>query len=160
MDPESKKKLLRHIPSGLYVIGLSRDGEHHAFTGSFLSQMSLKPPGIMTAVRKESKSFEILSQSKVFTVNFIHKDRRATLEHFFKPATSREGNRLGSFPCRTGKTGAPILDEAIGHLECEVRSIADSFGDHAVVIAEVVDAVVREDVAPLIMSDTPWHYGG
>src|SRR6185503_2759568 len=102
-----------------------------------------------TAVRKDSKSFEMLSKARVFTVNYIAKDRRATLEHFFKPATSREGNRLGPFPFKTGKTGAAILDEAVGHLECEVRSITDSFGDHAVVVAEVIDAVISKDADPL-----------
>jgi len=160
MDLEAKKKLLRRVPSGLYVISIFEGGEHHAFTGSFLSQMSFTPPGIMIAVRKGSKSCEMISKSRAFVVNYFSKDGRATLEHFFKAATSHEGNRLGPFSFRTGKTGAAILDESIGHIECEVRSMAAEFGDHVVVVAEVIDAALREDVDPLIMSDTPWHYGG
>lgn len=160
MDNEQKKKLLRRIPCGLYVAGVRGDGECHAFTVSFLTQTSIKPPAVAMAVRKDGKSLEMIRQSRVFTVNYIDKSRRATLEHFFKPSTSRDGDRLGPFPYRTAKTGAPILDEAVGYLECEVREIAEAFGDHALVVGEVLDAVLRNDVEPIIMSDTPWHYGG
>ena len=34
------------------------------------------------------------------------------------------------------------------------------FGDHEAVIGEVVNAKLIETVDPIIMSDTPWHYGG
>ena len=61
---------------------------------------------------------------------------------------------------RTGKTGAPILDDAIAFVECEVREIANDGGDHAVVIGEVVEAGVRKDEPSLTLMDTGWHYGG
>ncbi|GBD40458.1 hypothetical protein HRbin38_00316 [bacterium HR38] len=33
-------------------------------------------------------------------------------------------------------------------------------GDHSVVVAEVVEAGVRQEAKPLIMWDTGWFYGG
>jgi flavin reductase (DIM6/NTAB) family NADH-FMN oxidoreductase RutF len=34
-------------------------------------------------------------------------------------------------------------------------------GDHSVVVAEVVEAGVRQaDAAPMALRDTVWHYGG
>ncbi|MBI4352348.1 MAG: flavin reductase family protein, partial [Candidatus Omnitrophica bacterium] len=57
------------------------------------------------------------------------------------------------------RTGAPILDRAVGFLECEVRQIVEA-GDHSVVIGEVVEAEAVKEEPPLVMSDTPWHYGG
>lgn len=159
MDAAAKRKLLRHIPCGLYVVGVKSGGELHGFTGSWVSQISMDPPCIVIGVRADSKSFEMIKSGKVLTVNYIRKENKATLEHFFKPP-ALSGNRLGTFPFTTGKTGAPILEEAVGFLECEVRKVVDGFGDHAAVIAEVIEAFVKDDVAPLIMSDTPWHYGG
>ena len=61
---------------------------------------------------------------------------------------------------RFGKTGAPILEEAIAWVECEVREIANQGGDHAVVIGEVVEAKVNKDEPALTLMDTGWHYGG
>jgi flavin reductase (DIM6/NTAB) family NADH-FMN oxidoreductase RutF len=61
---------------------------------------------------------------------------------------------------RAGKTGAPILEEAIAYFECEVREIANQSGDHAVVIGEVVEAGLARDEPALTLMDTGWHYGG
>jgi len=159
MNPDIKKKLLRKIPYGLYVIGVKSGDDLHGLTGSWLTQVSMNPPVIAIGIREGTKSLEMIKQGKVLTVNFISKGGRAIIEHFFKSAT-REGNRLGQYAFHTGKTGAPILDEAIGCLECEVKQIADGFGDHAIVIAEVVEADLPSDADSLVMSDTPWHYGG
>ena len=80
-------------------------------------------------------------------------------EHFVKPATV-VGEKLKEFKHRTGKTGAPILNDAIAFVECEVREIACNGGDHAVVIGEVVEAGVHRDEPALTLLETGWHYGG
>ena len=71
-----------------------------------------------------------------------------------------QAGTLKEVPYRMGKTGAPILEQAIGSFECEVREISNEQGDHAVVIGEVVEASVREDAPALTLMDTGWHYGG
>ena len=43
--------------------------------------------------------------------------------------------------------------------ECAVKAIQEG-GDHSVVIGEVLEAELIKDDPTLIMSDTPWHYGG
>lgn len=159
MDMDAKKKLLRWIPSGLYVVGVKAGDEVHAFTGSWMSQASMKPPCIMLGVRKDTRSFNMIKDSKVLSISYIRKENAKTLENFFKPVP-QNGDRLGEFPFFKRRTGTPILEEALGFLECEVKHIIDDYGDHAAVIAEVIEAELREDVAPLVMSDTPWKYGG
>ena len=159
MNEEAKKKLLRKIPYGLYVIGVKSGDEYHGFTGSWLTQASMKPPMITLGVREGSHGLEMIKAGKVLTVNFFPKKAKDLVAEFFKPAPKTEG-RLAGHKFHTDITGAPILDEAIGYLECEVKKIIEGHGDHALVLAEVVEAKVKEDVDSLIMSDTPWHYGG
>lgn len=158
MNEESKKKILRFIPYGLYVIGIYDGKECHGFTGTFFSQCSFKPPRIMMGVRNDSHSLEMLSKGKVFTVNFVSKEDRKILEQFFKPAPPT-GNRFGDLVFSQKITKAPILDKAIAYLECNVISITNA-GDHSIVVGEVIEAEVRQDTPPLILSDTNWHYGG
>ena len=158
MDRETRKTVLRKIPYGLYVIGVKRGEEVNAFTGSWFSQTSMEPPLVMLGVSKKSLSLEMIRASKVFSVNFLLKSQQELAEHFIKPA-SRLGNKFGDVPFTVGRTGTPILDSVPYYLECEVREIAEG-GDHAVVIGEVVEAGLRRDGQPLVMSDTPWHYGG
>ena len=158
MNEDAKKNMLRKIPYGLYVIGVKDKNTHHAFTGSWLSQCSMKPPRVMLGVRHGTHSLELIKHGKVFSVNFLGKSDKKILEHFFKPTPS-DGNRFGDMPFSLKKTGTPILDKAIAYLECDVVHIHEA-GDHSIVIGEVIEAHIVREESPLIMSDTSWHYGG
>ena len=159
MNEEAKKKILRQVPCGLYVIGLKDGDSYHAFTGSWLSQCSMKPPRVMLGVRAGTHSLELIQKGKVFSVNLLPKSEKKILEQFFKP-TPASGNRFGDVSYTVKKTGTPILDKAISYLECEVKHLYEA-GDHSIVVGEVLEAeVLQPDESPLIMADTPWHYGG
>jgi flavin reductase (DIM6/NTAB) family NADH-FMN oxidoreductase RutF len=159
MNEEAKKNILRAVPYGLYVIGVKNGNDSHAFTGSWLSQCSMKPPRVMLGVRHGTHSLDMLKEGKVFSVNFLSKQDKKIFEQFFKP-TPASGNRFGDVAFHHAqKTGAPVIDQAVQFLECEVKNIFEA-GDHSVVIGEVVGAEVLKNEAPLVMSDTPWHYGG
>ena len=125
MNEEAKKKILRYIPYGLYVVGVKNSDSHHAFTGSFFSQCSFKPPRVMMGVREGTQSLDMLKESKVFSVNFVSKEDKKILEQFFKP-TPAHGNRFGEIVFQTKRTGTPILDKAIAYLECEVVEIVSA----------------------------------
>ena len=158
MDETAKKNILRQIPYGLYVIGVKDGASHHAFTGSWFSQCSMKPPRVMLGVRHGTHSLDMIRHGKVFSVNWMSKEDKKVLEQFFK-ATPATGDRFGDLTYRIQKTGAPVLDKALSYIECEVVHIHE-VGDHSIVIGEVVNAEIRSDQPPLVMGDTPWHYGG
>ncbi|MBI4323103.1 MAG: flavin reductase [Candidatus Omnitrophica bacterium] len=160
MDLEAKKIALRKIPHGVYVVGVKQDSQVNAFTATWLTQVSFTPPLVAVGMRKDTLSFKMVEADKVFSVNILGKEHKPLVEHFVKPATVA-GEKLKDVPYRLGKTGAPILEDAIAYVECEVREIANRLGDHAVVIGEVIEAGVRSKDAPaLTLMDTGWHYGG
>ncbi len=159
MDLQAKKTALRKIPHGVYIIGVKQDSQLNAFTGTWLTQVSFTPPLVALGIRKDSHSLEMIKQSRVFSVNLLGKHQKSIAEHFVKPA-SVIGEKLKDVRHRPGKTGSPILEEAIAYFECEVREIANERGDHALVIGEVVEAGVPKDEPALTLLDTGWHYGG
>ena len=159
MDAQAKKTILRKMPHGVYIVGVRNGTEVNAFTGTWLTQVSLTPPLVALGIKKDSHSFEMIKQGRVFSVNFLKKDQKAVAEHFVKPATV-VGEKLKEVRYRPGTTGAPILEDSLGFIECEVREIANEAGDHAVVIGEVVEAGVHKDEPALTLMDTGWHYGG
>ena len=159
MDPEAKKIALRKIPHGLFIVGV-KDGERmNAFTGTWLTQASFEPPRVAMGIRKDSGSFQMLKNSRVFSVNVLGKDQKAIAEHFVKPGKV-VGEKLKDYQHKPGKTGAPLLDDAIAFFECEVREIVNEDGDHAIAIGEVVEAGVRRNEPALTLIDTGWQYGG
>ena len=159
MDLQAKKVALRKIPHGVYVVGVKQDAQLNAFTATWLTQVSFTPPLVAVGIKKDSHSLAMIQHGRVFSVNILGKDQKPVAEHFVKPAAAA-GEKLQAVPHRPGKTGAPILEQAIAYVECEVREIANQLGDHAVVIGEVVDAGVRRDEPALTLLDTGWHYGG
>ncbi len=159
MDPQAKKTILRKLPHGVYIVGVKNGTQVNAFTVTWLTQVSFTPPLVALGVKKDSHSFEMIKQGRVFAVSILRKDQKSVAEHFVKPTTV-VGEKLKEIPHRFGKTGAPILDESVGYFECEVREIANEQGDHAIVIGEVVEAGVHKDEPALALMDTGWHYGG
>ena len=159
MDLQAKKIALRKIPHGVYIVGVKQGAQLNAFTATWLTQVSFTPPLIALGIKKDSHSLEMIKQDRVFSVNLLGKDQKAIAEHFVKPAAV-VGEKLKEVRHRTGKTGTPILEEAIAFVECELREIANEQGDHAVVIGEVVEAGVPKDEPALTLMDTGWHYGG
>ena len=159
MDLQAKKVALRKIPHGVYIVGVKQGDQVNAFTGTWLTQVSFTPPLVAIGIKKDSHSFEMIKAGRVFSVNVLGKDQKSVAEHFVKPAAI-VGEKLNEVRHHPGRTGAPILDDAIAYFECEVREIANERGDHAVVIGEVVEAGVHRDEPALTLLDTGWHYGG
>jgi len=158
VDPEVKKKALRKIVHGVYVVGVRQDGRRNAFTATWITQVSFKPPLVVIGVSKDSLSYRMIESSRVFVINFLGHGQKPLAQHFLKPA-HLGGDKLQGVAYRLGKVGAPILEEAAAFVECEVRDIHPG-GDHAVVIGEVVEAGVQQDVESLSLKETGWQYGG
>jgi len=160
VDPQVKKTVLRKMPHGIYIVGVKHQQHVNAFTATWMTQCSFTPPLVAVGVKKGTLSHDMVQQGRVFSVNMVGKEQKALAEHFVKPAQGQADVKLAGIPYTLGKTGAPILKEAIAFFECEVREITNHSGDHAVVIGEVVEAGVRQDVEALTLRDTGWHYGG
>ena len=158
MDPEIKKKALRKIVHGVYVISVKGQGKVNAFTATWVTQVSFVPPLVAAGIRKDGVSYSMIEQGRVFVVNFLGSDQKKLAEHFLKPA-HLGGDKLEGIPFVPGKLGAPVLKEAAAYVECEVREIHPG-GDHAIVVGEVVEAGVQRDVDPLMLKETGWNYGG
>jgi flavin reductase (DIM6/NTAB) family NADH-FMN oxidoreductase RutF len=104
--------------------------------------------------------------SRSFALNMLGKDQKALAFTFFRPADVSDCKLSGQL-FRRGTTGAPLLIEAPGSVECRVTSIVEE-GDHHIVVAEVVEAHLgkplsgRPDTAILEMKDLGENvfYGG
>ena len=96
----------------------------------------------------------------------LGKDQKGLAFTFFRPADVSDG-KLSGQSFRKGTTGAPILIDAPGAVECRVVSIVEQ-GDHHIVVGEVIDAHLsklptgRPDSAILEMKDLgdSVFYGG
>ncbi len=158
LNLEAKKILLRKIPHGLFISTVREDDEINGFTASWVTQGSFNPPLVVMAVRADGSSHGMIQRTRKFALNFLRSDQKDLAAVFFKPQKGL-GGRFDSCSYTFGELGLPLLEDAIGAVECELISDVQH-GDHTVVIGEVKNAKLNKDGEPLILSDTGWNYGG
>lgn len=167
MNNDSKKTVLRMIPYGIYVLTAS-DGKGGiaAATVNWVTQTAFAPPLVVVGVKTDSGAYQVVKAAKTFALNMLGKEQKSLAFTFFKPAAVTDGKISGQ-SYRAGITGAPLLVDAPGAVECRVTSIVEQ-GDHHIVVGEVVEAHLnkppagRPDAAILEMKDLGDNvfYGG
>jgi flavin reductase (DIM6/NTAB) family NADH-FMN oxidoreductase RutF len=166
-DPDEYDRLRRRVlwtmPSGLYVIGSTDRGERrNGMTLNWATQVSFDPKVLAVAIEIGAYTHELVAASRVFCLNVIDREDRAIVRKFTKPVEVDLGARtLNGFAYHEGATGAPILDQAVAFLDCEVHDSV-VVGGHTLFLGEIVDAGFQkpEDTPVLRMEDTRMNYGG
>ena len=166
MNNDAKKAVLRMIPYGIYILTAEGGGGVAAATVNWVTQTAFAPPLVVVGVKVDSGSYQTVKAAGAFALNMLGKEQKPLAFTFFRPADVSDG-KLSGQSYRKGTTGAPILADAIGAIECRVKSIVEQ-GDHHIVVGEVVEAHLhkppagRPDAAILEMKDLGDNvfYGG
>jgi flavin reductase (DIM6/NTAB) family NADH-FMN oxidoreductase RutF len=156
---ELLNKVTWKIPNALALVG-SRAGEtRNAMTTSWITQLSMEPVLVGIGVDNTAVTHRLISEGGAFTVNLWNADDTKVFVKFSKPAED-DGSTLNGRAVRAATTGAPVFEEAIAWVDCEVRHTLD-LGTHTLFVGEVVDAAINDDEARAAsMSDTRMKYGG
>ena len=159
LEDELVNKVAWKIPNALALVGSRAGDEWNAMTTSWITQLSMDPVLVGVGVDNTAVTHRLISDGGSFTVNLWSADDTRVFVKFSKPATF-ENMCLNGRAISEGVTGAPVFDEAIAYLVCEVRQSHD-LGTHTLFIGEVIDAGIRDDDArSASMSDTRMKYGG
>jgi flavin reductase (DIM6/NTAB) family NADH-FMN oxidoreductase RutF len=165
-DPVEYDKLRRRVlwsmPSGLYVVGSRSGARRNLMTLNWATQAAFEPKMLAIGVERTAVTHQLIDEGGVFSLSLIDREDRAIVRKFVKPVEiDIEARTANGFPFHDGRTGAPVLDQAVAYLECEVRQAVE-VGNHTLFIGEVVDAAFQkpEDTAVLRMEDTRMNYGG
>lgn len=159
LDPELINRITWKIPNALALVGSAWGDEWNGMTTSWVTQLSMEPVLIGIAVDNKAVTHRLISGGGSFTVNLWSSDDTRPFVKFSKPAV-RDGSTLNGRPVREGTTGAPVFEEAIAWLDCEVRQSVD-LGTHTLFIGEMVDGGINDDEKrAAAISDTRMKYGG
>ena len=157
-----RRRVLWRMPSGLFVIGSGRGDRLNLMTANWVTQVSFDPKLVAVSVEKMALTHELIRERRAFSVNIVSRVDRAIVRKFTKPVeVDAETHTLNGFPFHDGRTGAPVLDQAVAYVECDVRHEID-VGGHTLFVGEVVDAAFQKDEESdvLRMEDTRMNYGG
>jgi len=147
IDAAMFRALMRRIASSVGVITTSHEGQLHGMTATAISSVSADPPRILIVVNRATRSHPLISSSKNFVVNVLADHQQNLGDRF----SGKSENRFEGVAHHLGQRGAPILDGATAHLECELVSETDA-ATHTIFVGEVVGGSVS-GASPLLYHD-------
>jgi flavin reductase (DIM6/NTAB) family NADH-FMN oxidoreductase RutF len=126
---------LSRFATGVTVL-TTCDGERPAgVTVNAFTSVSLNPPLVMVCIDKRSHLHDIVARAGFYAVNVLGAHQQATSRRFAGQTADR-AERFRATPYHHGATGAPLLDEAIAHIECRLVAIYPG-GDHDIYLGQV-----------------------
>ena len=160
MDAAAKKTVLRHFPYGLYAVTVSHGGEEHGMTANWLTQASFEPPMVVVAVENTSKTIGMIRDAHHFAVNLLHEGQRELAGKLGRASEQAPQKLKGIRTKPAPVSGAPILADALGWVECRLMTTLPA-GDHTLVLGEVVEAgVEHEGAKALTLEAAGFKYSG
>ena len=135
-DPIDFRRCCAQFATGVCVAGvITPDGVPHGLTVNSFTSVSLDPPMILICLDHSSGVIDWFRQSEHFGISILEEAQRETSDRF-----ARQGeDRFEGVAWHLGHTKVPLLDNALGSMECRVTQLVRA-GDHDVFIAEVVRA--------------------
>jgi len=114
-----------------------------------VSQASIVPdlPRVIVGIAKQHYTHRLVEASGAFALHLLGEEHLDWVWRFGL-RSGRDIDKLTGLSPTAGRTGSPILADALGWLECRVESRLDT-GDRIVYLAEVVGSEARRDGSPL-----------
>ena len=137
------RDVIGRFASGVTVITTSADDGDHGTTASAVSSLSMDPPMLLVCLNRTSDTRTAVLSSGVFGVNILAEDQAPVAAGFARKGT----DKFAGIRVVRGRTGIPLVENALAHLECEVHETVTG-GTHTVFLARVPDAS-GTDASPL-----------
>ena len=143
LTPEEFRHVIGHFASGVTIITSELDDELFGTTASAVSSLALTPPMVLISMNVESRTGEVIAETKRFGLNILS-DSQADLAVRF---AQKGGNKFEGLDVREGPRGLPLLADALASLECSVTDQVRA-ATHIVFLARV-DSAAAAAGAPL-----------
>jgi flavin reductase (DIM6/NTAB) family NADH-FMN oxidoreductase RutF len=159
VDDKAKSDLLHKLTYGLYVLTSQAGDERGGMLVTWVTQASFEPPLVAVAVLNTAHTTAVMRESGAFALNFMADEQRSEAGAFGKKF-AKVGDKFGDFPQHPGAaTGSPLLDDALGYLECRIKGWLPG-GDHDIALAEIVDARLTRDATLMTTTSSGMSYAG
>lgn len=133
----------------LWIVTAAHGERRGGLVATFVCRASLVDslPRVLAALAKQHHTRQLVEASGCFGLHLFSAKQIDWVWHF-GIASGHQVDKLAGWACETAVTGAPLLSEAIGWLDCRVESRMDT-GDRTVYVAEVVAARRNRSEPPL-----------
>jgi flavin reductase (DIM6/NTAB) family NADH-FMN oxidoreductase RutF len=140
------RAVMGRFPAGVAVVTVDLDGRKAGLTVASLVSLSLEPPLVGVAIRRDAALHELLREAGAFAVSLLAAEQEALAQHFARgvpPIALWQG-----VPTRD-REGPPQLEGVVGWLDCRTKAEHPA-GDHTFFVGEVETAETGPGRSPLV----------
>jgi len=135
-DSSLFRAVMSRFATGVTVATTCQGARRLGITVNAFASVSLDPPLVLICLDKASHVHDAFIASRIFAVNFLGSEQEELSACF----AGSSDCRFDEF-CRAAShieaTGAPVLDESLGFVDCCVEHVYDG-GDHDILVGCVV----------------------
>ena len=140
------RAVMGRFPAGVAVVTVDDGSQRVGLTVASLVSLSLDPPLVGVAVRRDAALHELLREAGTFAVSMLAAGQESLAQHFARgvpPIALWE-----RIPLRESQS-PPQLEGAVGWLRCRTLAEHDA-GDHTLFVGEVETAEPGAAERPLV----------
>jgi flavin reductase (DIM6/NTAB) family NADH-FMN oxidoreductase RutF len=144
-DSKLQRNIMGRFATGVTVVTTAGTGGMGGLTANAVCSLSLEPALVLVAVDKRAASYAEIKANGCYAINILS----LAHEEISKRFSTHGPKDFSGFKWKTAITGAPILEEALGYVDCRLSEILPG-GDHDIFIGEIVAGEARDDGQPLL----------
>ena len=130
-DARSFRDALGRFATGVAFVTAAPDGEPAGLIVNSLTSVSLEPPLVSFCPSRSSLTWSRMRRAGRFGVNVLGRQH----EPFARRATPAGADRFAGLDWELGRSGVPLLTDALAVLECEIVAEHPA-GDHWIVVGQ------------------------
>mgnify|MGYP001579185100 CR=1 FL=1 len=141
MDSQELRRVMGHFATGVTVVTTrDKDGNPSGLTVNAFNSLSINPPLVLICIEKAAECYSLFEESGVFAVNLLSEEQEELSRRF----ATKGIEKFAGVKWRKCQNDVPLLDGAIGYIECKIINQYDG-GDHTIYIGEIVNATAADD---------------
>jgi flavin reductase (DIM6/NTAB) family NADH-FMN oxidoreductase RutF len=143
--------LLEHNDPLLWIVTACVGDRMGGLVATNVNSASIIPecPRVIAGLAHSHHTWELVEASNAFALHLITENQPDWVWRF-GTQSGHHYNKLSGMKWHPGQTGSPLLDEALGWLECRVEARMET-GDRTLYLAEVIAAQSTIQAVPLTL---------
>jgi 3-hydroxy-9,10-secoandrosta-1,3,5(10)-triene-9,17-dione monooxygenase reductase component len=155
LESERLRHVLGRYPTGVAVITAQAPSGPIGMAVNSFTSVSLDPPLVLFCPAHSSTTWPKLRRAASLAVNVLSAEQGEISALFAR----RGADRFTEMSWSPGENGAPLIEDALGWMECTVESEQEA-GDHWVVVARIERLGVHTTIdEPLIFFGGRYYPG-
>jgi 3-hydroxy-9,10-secoandrosta-1,3,5(10)-triene-9,17-dione monooxygenase reductase component len=144
-DAATYRTVLGHFATGVVIVTAIDGDEPVGMACNSFTSVSLEPPLVLFCAAKSSTTWPRIQAAGKWAANILDDDGEEVCRLF----AQKGADRFAQIAYTPGRTGAPILEDALAYVDCETLVEHDA-GDHVIVVGKVVELGHQHGGKPLL----------